>query len=425
MKTKSLSLSVIFLASCCWWGCTTQDSITSFTPHYLVEELGVWDFTAGYASEAALDLVDVMDFDFPYDALETLAKIFPDGYDRPIRGVSISYRTIDPFGNPVIATGAFFYPRDLKPGGVVEVPPIALMHDTEAPSLYVEQKKFSYESVPCMLGYITINPDFLGVRYTEDWPRPYLIAGNAGMAAYHMRKAVEEYLLLTENYRLGNRSIILGYSLGASTSLAMAWYYQDNPTGVTVDKVITGGGMYDGLEALRTYARTKRNDYLSIPMVIMGLDKYYNLGLDYSRIFTNGMENQVDSPDPEAGGDGYVWWFSGKRTLASIVRRWGSNLRTYMHPDFFNPELTGEFAKLREPLLENSIVYNFTPGPLTEIHLIHSADDNFIPVECADLLFREYKKKGCAITYDRITGDHFHASFYFIASSMYYLILNN
>ena len=190
-----------------------------------------------------------------------------------------------------------------------------------------------------------------------------------------------------------------------------------------MDKVITGGGVYDGLEAFRAYVRTGRNDYQSIPMVIIGLDKFYNLQLDYSRIFTNGMENPVNSPDPEEGGDGYAWWFSGKRSLSSIIRRWGSDLRNYMHADFFIPELRSEFLKLRDPLEMNSIVYNYTPGPFTEIHLIHSAQDNLIPVECSDLLYREYKKRGCAITYERITGDHFEAGFQFIATSMFYLLI--
>ena len=392
MTKKYLSLSVIFLSSFCFWGCTPQDSIREYTPVYLVEELGVWDFTAGFAFESVLGLVEDLNFVFPEKTKEDIEQFFRKGLQRQIRGVSISYKTIDPFGNAVIATGAFFYPKDLNPPGVVEVPPIALMRDSEAPSLYVEQKKFSFESVPCMLGYITINPDFVGVRYTEDWPRPYLIAENAGIAAYHMRKAVEDYLLLTENYQLGNRSTILGYSLGGSTSMAMAWYYQDHPTGIKVDKVITGGGVYDGLEAFRAYVRTERNDYQSIPMVILGLDKFYNLQLDYSGIFANGMENPVDSPDPEEGGDGYAWWFSGKRSLSSIINRWGSNLPNYMHPDFFNPELSCEFIKLKEPLEMNSIVYNYTPGPLTEIHLIHSSQDNLIPVACPDLLYREYKK---------------------------------
>jgi len=392
MGKKYTPVSLVIFCCLSWWGCTPQDSIREFTPVYLVEELAVWDFSAGFAFESVLGLVEDLNFEFPEKTKEEIEKLFRKGLERQIRGVSISYKTIDPFGNAVIATGAFFYPKDLNPPGIVEVPPIAPMRDSEAPSLYVEQKKFSFESVPCMLGYITINPDFVGVRYTEDWPRPYLIAEHTGIAAYHMRKAVEEYLLIKENYQLGNRSTILGYSLGGSTSMAMAWYYQDHPTGLKVDKVITGGGVYDGLEAFRAYVRTERNDYQSIPMVILGLDKFYNLQLDYSGIFANGMENPVDSPDPEEGGDGYAWWFSGKRSLSSIINRWGSNLPNYMHPDFFNPELSCEFIKLKEPLEMNSIVYNYTPGPLTEIHLIHSSQDNLIPVACPDLLYREYKK---------------------------------
>lgn len=421
-KKNFLRIAVILVFSSCW-SCTPHDNVKDFTPHYFVEEMAVWDFTAHYALESILGLIDNLNFEIPPETETVLNSLFAKGLQREIRGVALSYNTIDPFGNPLIATGAFFYPKDLKPGGVVEIPPIALMNDNEAPSLYLERKEFSFESVPCMLGYITINPDFVGVRHTQDWPRPYLIAENAGIVAYHMRKAVEEYLLLTEDYRLNNHSTILSYSLGGSTSMAMAWYYEENPTGVTVDRVITGGGVYDGIEAFRAYVRTEKNDYQSIPMVIMGLDKYYGLNLDYNKIFANGMENAVDSPDPEEGGDGYVYWFSGKRSLSSIVHRWGSNLRNYMHEDFFTPELNGEFQKLKEPLEINSIVYNWTPRPFLDIHVIHSMEDNLIPVECSDLLYLEYKNRGCSITYDRTTGDHFQAGFKFIATAVLYLLV--
>lgn len=424
MIKKYLYSIIVFLPLVIWEGCTPHDSIRKdIVPRYFVEELAVWDFTASFALESIQELAKGLDFEFSENTRQLLLKLFEKGLHREIRGVSLSYRTVDPFGDPVLTTGAFFYPRDLKPEGVVEIPPIALMHNENAPSLYVERKEFSFESVPCMLGYIIINPDFLGVRYTEDWPRPYLIMDNSGVVAYHMRKAVEEYLLMTENYRLPSRSTIMGYSLGGSTSMAMAKYYEENPTGIIVDRVYTGGGVYDGLEAFRAYARTEKNDYQSIPMVIIGLDTYYNLNLDYTKIFTNGMENPVDSPNPEEGGDGYVWWFSGERSLSSIVRRWGSNLRNYMHEDFFNQQLTGEFLKLKEPLEANSIVYNWTPRPTLKINLIHSGQDNLIPVECADLLYNEYKKRGCAISYERTTGDHFDAGFRFIATVIFYLLV--
>ena len=135
------------------------------------------------------------------------------------------------------------------------------------------------------------------------------------------------------------------------------------------------------------------------------------------------MENPVNSPDPEEGGDGYAWWFSGKRSLESIYRRWGSNLRDYMHPDFFSDELQGEFLKLKEPLEQNSIVYNnWNPGISTEIHLIHSKDDNLIPVECADLLIRN-KKKGTPLRI-HVLRNHYDAGFHFVLTTALYLLIN-
>jgi len=47
-----------------------------------------------------------------------------------------------------------------------------------------------------------------------------------------------------------NRSILIGYSLGGSTSLAIAAYYERNNTGIKIDQIHTGGGIYDGLVAL-------------------------------------------------------------------------------------------------------------------------------------------------------------------------------
>ena len=423
MFKKHIFTIVVFLLFFFLWGCTPHENVDDFSPQYLVEELVVWDFTVGFAIESLPDVVAELNFDMPEGAIDGAKKLFKKDLNKEICGVALSYNTFDPFGDPVIATGAFFYPKDMKPRGIVEVPPIAQMNDNQAPSLYVERRKFALESLPSLLSYITINPDFVGVRYTEHWPRPYLLENNAGLVAYHFRKAVEEYLLIHENYRLGNKSTIMGYSLGGSTAMAMARHYTSHPTGINVDKVYSGGGVYDGLEAFRAYARKEKNDYQSIPMVIIGLNTFYNLNLDFTKLFVNGMENPVNSPDPEEGGDGYAWWFSGKRTLESIYKRWGSNLRDYMHPDFFVPELQGEFLKLKEPLEENSIVYSdWIPGPTTEIHLLHSAEDNLIPVECADLLYKEFKKRGCAITYTRTTGTHYDAGFHFVLTAALYLL---
>jgi predicted peptidase len=71
----------------------------------------------------------------------------------------------------------------------------------------------------------------------------------------------------------------------------------------------------------------------------------------------------------------------------------------------------------------NSLVYNWTPNPFLDINVIHSAEDNLIPVDCADLLYKVYKEKGCSINYTRTIGDHYQAGTEFTLTAMLYLLV--
>ena len=186
--------------------------------------------------------------------------------------------------------------------------------------------------------------------------------------------------------------------------------------------VYTGGGAYDGMEALKALIRTEINGYMAIPWILISMNYYYQLDLDFSKIFTNGMENPIDSPDPLEGGDGYAYWFNGTHRARLLLNRWGTDLKNYMHPDFFSEQLRGEFMKIQACLEENSLALSWTPPPLLEIYLLHSSEDTFVPVECSDFLYKTYKEKGCSIQYERITGNHHEAGFEFIKSRAYLLI---
>ena len=417
---KRLSIICTLICSLFLTGCTPHDAVDDITPDYFVEELSSWDFTIKDAVSALLQAMELDETDPTVSKIMDLLECY---LAKEIHGVAISYRTFDPLGNPVLGTGAFFYPRDLDPRGIVEVPPIAYLDRGASAAIYLGRKRFFEEMFPVMLNYITINPDLIGVLYTQDLPRPFLHDANSGLVAYHMRKAVEEYLLITENYRLGKSSSVVGYSLGGASAMSIAKYYTTHPTGITVDQGFTGGGVYDGLEAFRAYARTGKSDYLASPSVIIAMDTYYELGLDYSKIFANGMENPVNSPDPALGGDGYAYWFDSTHSSGSIHRRWGSDLRNYMHEDFFHDQPQGEFLKLKACMELNSLVYNWEPKPALDIRVIHSGEDNLIPVECADLLYKVYREKGCSIQYIRTTGDHYQAGSEFMLTAMLYFLL--
>ncbi len=401
--------------------CTPQDQFDPSDVKYYVEELATWDFTVGEGLNTLLNYVG-MD---PSDP--TLAKI--TGYlkkslDKRLRAVAISYHTVDPFGKPVVASGAFFYPLDSKPAGVMEVPPIAHMDRFHGASISVSNKSFFEECTPALLSYITLTPDMIGSNLTGDYLRAYLHSKNTGEVCYHFRLAVNEYLRLNSDIRMPEESSIIGYSLGGSSALSIARYYKENHTGIKVKDVYTGGGVYDAVTAFREYAKWGKCNYPAIPCVIISMDKYYNLGLDYTKIFTGGMERPENNPDASQNGDGYGYWFDNTHKSQRIAERWGSDLHAYMHPDFFNEELTGEFAKLKDCLMENSEVYGFEPNPLTNIKLFHSTEDNLIPNECAVLLNKVYRANGAAISYTPTTGDHYEAGARFLVTVLAYLLLN-
>ena len=91
--------------------CTPHDSIDDFVTEYFVEELNTWDFTVRDAVNALLKELEIDQSD------PTVSKVLDllEGHlNREIRGVALSYRTFDPFGDPVLGTGAFFYPRNLE-----------------------------------------------------------------------------------------------------------------------------------------------------------------------------------------------------------------------------------------------------------------------------------------------------------------------
>ena len=410
---------LLVVISFLWIGCAPQDAFKE-EPKYFVEELATLDLTL---KDWLKDMLKEFGKNVPNLAVDDIIDLIDKVLNPKMRIVAISYNTQDHFGNPVLGTGCFVYPLDLKPRGVVEMATIGNLDQETCPTTDVQKGIYYMESFPSMFNYITITPDMLGVLYTRHMPRPVLLDHNSGLVTYHMRKAVEEYLLEKENYQMSNRSIIMGYSQGGPAALSVAKYYIENPTGVQVDMVFTGGGAYDRNEALKTLARTKKSDYLAIPWIPISMNYYYQLDLDFSKIFTNGMENPIDSPDPLEGGDGYAYWFNGTHRSTQLRNRWGTDITNYMHPDFFFEQPKGEFLKMQASLEENSIARNWTPGPLLNIYLLHSSEDTFVPVECSDFLYKKYKEKGCSIHYERITGNHHEGGFEFIKKAAAYLLI--
>jgi len=312
---------------------------------------------------------------------------------RNFRAVVITYHTTDPFGEPVIADGTLYYPLDCDIRGVVEMSGIAHMSKDGGSSENIPVM----EALPVLVGYAVILPDMIGYgKYgnTKEMPHPFMICDNLGKVAWDMRMAATEYFR-TLGYNVPRHTIISGYSYGGGVGLAVARYYQEHHMHeVYVERVVIGGGACDLNATFKGFADNPICTYPLLPGIIMSLDHYYNLSLDYHKIFQGPL------------ADNYALWYDRTRIASGLVSLIGEDMRNYMHPDFFKPaeERNSEFQKLQPVLDMNSAVDGWVP--YMPVYLYHSTEDQYVPEEAANYAYRQFRKAGAYIQYKSGPGTH-------------------
>ena len=312
---------------------------------------------------------------------------------RSFRAVVITYNTTDPAGNPVVADGTLYYPLDRDIKGVVEMSGIAHMNKNGGSSEDIPV----LEALPVLAGYAVILPDMIGYgKYgnTKEMYHPFMMIDNLGKTAWDMRQAAIEFFAGL-GYRVPKKTVISGYSYGGGVGLAVARYYQEHHSlEVSVDRVIVGGGAYDLNATFDGFAKNPICIYPLLPGIIMSLDHYYGLELDYSQIFKGPLV------------DHYQQWYDRTRNASGLIALISEDMRNYMHPDFFKPreERNAEFQKIQPVLDMNSAVDGWVPR--MPIYIFHSTEDLYVPVEAAEYAYQTFKKNGAYVQYQSGPGTH-------------------
>lgn len=310
-----------------------------------------------------------------------------------VRAVVITYHTVDPFGNPVVADGTIYYPLDCKIRGVVEMSGIAHMSKDGGSSEDIPVM----EALPTLMGYAVFIPDMIGYgKYgnTKEMMHPFLMTENLGRVTYDFRKAASEYML-TLGYEVPKKTLIAGYSYGGGVALAVAKYYQLYHTDeITIDRVVAGGGAYDMNATFEGFATHPICTYPLLPGIILSLDYYYQLNLDYQQIFQGPLADHCQE------------WYDRTRNASSLLELIGEDMRNYMHPDFFKPkaEQNESFQKLQTVLAANSAVAGWVPK--MPINLYHSTEDAYVPIESAIYAHQIFSQEGVDVSFDYGEGTH-------------------
>lgn len=364
---------------------------------YFLEVLKEKDFTIS-------DVFVEIKKDFPTLKLDKIEPLLNSLVKIKVHIAAISYNTVDPNNEPTVSSGIIIQPINRKPRGVLHFLPSANIDKLGSGS----DALLIFEGLLAFFGYTVIIADLLGNGITKDTKEyPFLLRDNTGRVAYDMHRAAMEYFPQVLGYPLQKHITIGGYSLGGSSALALVRHIERvNPDDIIIDRAIVGGGIYDIKVALSEFIRTGIASYPAAPSIMKSFDYWYNLNLDYTKIFIDPLLSHMDT------------WLDRTHNRFELTEWIGQDVHKYLQPDFFKPELNSEFKKLWSKLDENSLICDWTPK--TKLRMSHACDDLTVPKKVAEYTYRELKKRGANVRMHYGKGDHYEfGKWYFIRMIIY------
>jgi len=345
----------------------------------------------------------------------TLYKALPN---KKLKIVSIIYNTTDPKGQPILASGAIFYPSadvDYERLGT-----ILGLHYTYGANYEVPSQKMAVtEGLFSLFGYVVVAPDYIGYGASQDKVHPYYDVGSTGQAAADMLLASKEYFASISR-KVSHKVTVMGYSQGGQASLSFLKFAETMPLyqdAFVIDQVFAGGGAYD---LIKSYDAFVEKDYSSqpvtIPLLILGQNYGDSLDLDLSQMFAEPLLSHYQE-----------WILEKKYTTDEVSAKMGeTKLTKILAPQAFdttNPNT----KKFRGALKNNSlIVYgkitNWTPR--AKITLLHATKDTIVPYENTESAYKAFLAAGCNVSkVDIPNKDHKEAGQDFYTYVMLHLLI--
>ena len=388
------------------FGCTPMDRMESI--HYSVLR---WE-NSGFSDLYMYDEFFNTDSNNESSVIEEIAN-FVFFLDKSLiyRIAALEYETVDPHGNPVMASGLVYHPLNRKSKGVIDLLPIGRVGNDGSST-----KFYPSEGLLALTGNTVILPDLLGFGVSKKTTKsPFLMTENTGRVAYDMRRAAAQYLLDEFGYTLPAETVIVGYSLGGSAALATQKYYETHHAHtVKVKEVHAGGGAYDLTAAFEAFAKTGYSDYPAAPNVILAFKHYYfdyyGLELDLEKVFKGELLKN------------YSDWFSGKYAAYEILAMLGVDMHAYMHEDFFKPfeQQNSELKKLHPYLKENSVSEGWRPK--APIYITHSGKDSYVPIANVEVAVTKLRRAGADVSYNVYPGTHIVVGMVFLLRAFMHFV---
>lgn len=311
-----------------------------------------------------------------YEPVFKLAsKICPN-----VRFVSLLYKTEDPDGKEVVASGLLAMPEKGRLRGTIAVSPVCKEKFRAGSSC-----RYTMECLPAMFGYAVLVPDTIGYGATYQEDIALLMSENVAKVSADLHWAVKEYLATREKpMELPEETIFFGYSLGAAGALSTACYFHSHPEmNIRLKALYLGSGAYDPYVSLNSALEKGRSGYMVYPGIVRSLNRWMDLDLDIRNLFQGRVLED------------YEYISGGEVNLTALVDVYGKDLHAYVHPDVFTEEKNEDTHRLMEAIKKLRVPREGYSLPRSlKIYLRHSAEDDYVPVACSDTLYNLLRRDG-------------------------------
>ena len=307
----------------------------------------------------------------------------PTYYD--VAAYRIVYETIDPQGNPTLASGSVFRPL----GNNCNLAMVNYHHGTLTADRDVPSGFTGIESVIGFAlatdSYVAVMPDYLGLGesplVTMDY-HPYLHAKSEATASVDMMRAAKE-LCNVLNVGLNGQTFLTGYSQGAHATLAtqreIESYHTDE---FDLTYVTAGSGPYDlySKQTSFVFANPTYENPSFLPYLMLGYQNVYG-----------GIYNNLDEVFNEPFTQTVPSYFDGSRNVEQIDSLLPQQWKTMFTPAFLNDVQNNSGGRFRLLLRDNTVL---GWRPRTQLRMYFCFGDELVDFQNSLTAWGDFFKRG-------------------------------
>ena len=283
---------------------------------------------------------------------------------------------------PLTQSGKLILPAKGPVKNLIIVSHFTIGANSEAPS-----EAFPMEGILAGKGYAVVVADYIGFGVTANRIHPYMHTRSTAQSVVDMALAVKPYLEHIGRAPQDKKVILVGYSQGGSTTMAvMSMLQREYKNEFPIKKTYAGGGPYDLCATFDISMKEDRTGIpCAIPMIVQGVNEGENLGLELADFFQPDLLAHYDE-----------WINSKKYTVKEINRLINSSYLHEIMTDKGRDKTSAQTARLYKAMLNNSTL-NFLPT--SPVFMFHSRDDQTVPFVNAQMAEHYYKQQ-CDVHYD-------------------------